>query len=380
MSDALAHFTRNLLSYGRETHRIVEAADAHPGDATLNAYAAASILFAMTPAAREGAAPYLDRARAAAVGEDERLLVAAVAAWRRGDLPAAIDRHRARLRLRPDDRAAAKICQLHHLDRGDFEGMVETIALSRDHHPDDPYVLGQLAFALEEAGRVDEAEPIASRALALGRAAGIDDPWSVHAAMHVHHRRGRLAESIALVEAHAELWDRCGAFMAIHAWWHAAVAALELGRADEALALYDARLTEVDPACVQSLVARISLLARLRLAGQAVGNRWAPLVPALRERAADGINGFLDVHFVYGLALAGEAEAARDAAARLEGLSSRAAEALILEAAGDAAAAARRLATLAPSLAQLGGSHEQRELYHLVAQRGDESQGWPAAA
>lgn len=366
MIDALTVFTRNLLSYGKGTHAILAAADAAPQDAILNTYAAAAAMFGMTPAGRAAAFPYLVRARLTARSQEERLLLNAMSAWQSGDEVEAASLHRERLRIRPDDLAALKICQLHYINLGDFDAMSVMLREMMPLHGDNHYVLGQLAFALEETGHTQEAREMAFRAVAAAQTAGEDDPWSIHALMHAHHRAGELRDSIALVRRHEPLWTRSGTFMGVHAWWHAAIAKLDLDEADSALQVYDERLAPVDANCVQSLVARISLLARLRLRGVDTGARWAPLVDTLIERADDRVNGFLHVHYIYGLALAGRVKLARKAAQQFEGLASQAALALIADVEGDVADAARRLDAIATSLYRLGGSHEQRELYELV--------------
>jgi tetratricopeptide (TPR) repeat protein len=366
MVDALTVFTRNLLSYGKDTRAILVAAGAAPENAIINTYAAAAAMFGMTPEGREAATPYLVQARSTAESEDERLLLAAISAWQRGDEAGAASLHRERLRLRPDDLAALKICQLHYIDLGDFDAMLATLRELVPYHGDNHYFLGQLAFALEETGHAQAARDTALRAVAAAQTAGEDDPWSIHALMHAHHRAGELRDSIALVRRHEALWTRSGTFMGVHAWWHAAIAELDLDEVKSAVEVYDERLAHVDPNCVQSLVARVSLLARLRLRGVDTGDRWTPLLETLIKRANDGVNGFLHVHYVYGLALAGRNELARNAALRFRGLASQAALALIGDAEGDAAATASGLMAIAGSLCRLGGSHEQRELYELV--------------
>jgi len=366
MSDAAAKFTSDLLSYAPGIHDVVAAADAVPDDATLNAYASAATLFAMTPASYPLAAVYLHRALVAAKTAEDALLAQAIQAWHAGNLNQAITLFRQRIAMRPDDLASSKICQLLHLDLGDFDGMVATVRSTLPHHRENHFVLGQLAFALEEAGHSEEARPIAIQAAAMAERSGADDPWSLHACMHVQHRTGSLSQSIAMVRQFEPLWDRCGSFMRLHAWWHAAIAALDLEQPAVAMALYDDRLADADPDCVQSLVARVSLLARLRLRGTDVGDRWAPLRHALQERVGDGINGFLDVHYAYGLALAGQGEKANRAADRLDDLSARTAKALIAHAEGRSDEATAALAILKPQLQRLGGSHEQRQLYELV--------------
>ncbi|WP_288485442.1 hypothetical protein [uncultured Novosphingobium sp.] len=366
MHDPIARFTRNLLCYGQDIHAVADAAEAAPRDAQLNAFAAATALFGMTPASHEAADPYLDRAQSAATGRAERALVDAVQAWRANDRPAAIVHFRRRLELRPDDLATSKLCQLLHLDLGDFAGMVDTIETILPHHRGNHYVIGQLAFALEEAGEPQRAADFARRAVDQAQAADADDPWSIHALLHVHHRRGERAAIIALVRRHAPLWERCGTFMALHAWWHAALAMLDLDDLDGALAVYDAHIGPSDPACVQSLVARVSLLERLRLRGVDVRDRWPALETGLGQRAADGINGFLDVHYAYGLARTGAVAEARAAIEGLDGLAAAAARALVDHASGNHDAAACALAALRPLLVRLGGSREQRQLYELI--------------
>src|SRR5690606_26364555 len=59
------------------------------------------------------------------------------------------------------------------------------------------YVLGMYAFALEEAGALDEAERAAKDALALAP----DDAWGAHALAHVHATRGDTRAGLALFEA-----------------------------------------------------------------------------------------------------------------------------------------------------------------------------------
>ena len=355
-----ASFTHALLSCGRDIHAVARAAEDRPGDCTLNAYAAAAELFSMKSEGRESATPFIHRARASARTDDDRLLVAAIAAWADGQLDRAIALHRARLARCPDDLAAARICQLHHIDQGDSEGLLETVRLIAPAHPDNHYVLGQLAFALEQTGDLDRAEPIANRALSLVNA---DDPWTYHAVAHLLYSRGEVAASVALIESQSELWERSNAFMFAHAWWHAAISQLDDDQPDRALRIYDDRITRACPNCVQSLVAAISLLARLELAGVDVGGRWQQLAPRVAARVHDRINGFLDLHYLYALARAGYL---RQAQALANALGLEGARGLLAHASGRHGEAAERMACAGSSLTRLGGSHEQRDLYTLI--------------
>jgi tetratricopeptide (TPR) repeat protein len=364
MSDPVAVFTRELLRYGRDIHAIESAAEAMPHDATVNAYAAAAALFAQTGDSAAKAAPFLVRARAVARERDDLDLVRAVAAWARGDLAEAIAVHGERLRRRPDDLAAARIRQLHQLDSGDSDGLLETVRLTLAADPQNHFLLGQLAFALEQVGDIEGSEAAARRAL---DSAADDDPWTHHAMAHALYARGDVEGGIAWIERHADLWERSNAFMHTHAWWHAAISHLDAERDASALAVYDERLRAACPNCVQSLVAAVSLLARLALRGADIRSRLADLADRLAGHAADRVNGFLDLHYLYGLALSGRDS---EVAAMLADLSGTPADpggrGLAAHAQGQFADAARWLESAAPGLHHLGGSHEQRDLYELV--------------
>lgn len=364
MHPAVRAFEQNLLSYGQSISDVKAAADSAPDEAALNAYAASAEMFAMTGDAPAKAAGYIARAKAAAHSPDDRLLVRATAAWVGGDLPSAIALHRERLKMRPDDLAAAKICQLHHLDMGDATGLLETVGLVYAANPENHYVLGQLAFALEQSGDLSGSEAAARHA--LERAKG-DDPWSHHALAHALYSQGRIDEAIAWIEAQAELWARSSSFMQTHAWWHAAISHLDADRTEAALQIYDERLLEACPNCVQSLINAVSLLARLMLRGIDVGERWDTVADRLVERADDRVNDFLDLHYLYGLALAGRH---RHSAMMLGALAdspvSAGAYGLIAHANGRHVEAAEFLHDARTKFQGVGGSSEQRDLFELV--------------
>lgn len=360
MSDALSHFTHQFLSYGQDMHAIEDAADRAPSDPALNTWAAAASLFGQTPDGIEKARPYLARAQANGGGT----LTDAIAAWARGDQHGAVERLDAHLEVTPHDLAAGRLAQILLLDRGDTAGMLAVTQRLTRHHPNNHYVLGQHAFALEQAGRLDCAEAAARKAVARADA---PDPWSHHAMAHVLHTRGKVREGVDWITRHDTLWDRSNAFMQVHAWWHAALHHIDDDDLAAALRIYDDRIAAACSTCVQGLVASVSLLARLKLRGLDVDARLRALGDRLAERVHDRANGFLDLHYLYGLALAGRDE---DAATMLAALAWTAAGAgargLHAHADGRAVEAAEWLGLAAPTFHELGGSHEQRDLYELV--------------
>jgi hypothetical protein len=97
--------------------------------------------------------------------------------------------------------------------------------------------------------------------------------------------------------------------MVTHNWWHQALFALELDRADEVLALYDRQVWGVAKEYSQDQINAVSLLARLELAGSDVGPRWQELGGFLAQRTADHVLPFLNLQYLLGLARAGRPEA-----------------------------------------------------------------------
>ena len=144
----------------------------------------------------------------------------------------------------------------------------------------------------------------------------------------------------------------------------------------------------------------VSLLARLELRGVDVGGRWAEIATYLTPRLHEHYSAFHDVHYLYGLARAGETSAVTEMLASLEDRAERAkpferetwadctvplahglaAHARAIQTKGDHAEAARLLGQAMPHLRTLGGSIAQRALFgglHLDALT---RSGWNDAA
>ena len=115
--------------------------------------------------------------------------------------------------------------------------------------------------------------PAARCALAMQPA----EPWAQHALAHVMLTDGRLAEGAAFLQQASGQWTGLTSFMRGHNWWHLALFRIELGDDAAALRLYDEQVWGLDKSYSQDQVDAVSLLARLELAGVAVGERWDEL-------------------------------------------------------------------------------------------------------
>ncbi len=372
-------FVQGFLAYETRAGEIIGAADADADCALANAYAAMAWLFLESPEGAVRARPYLARAEAAAAQATarERMTVAAARAWADGDIPLAVALGEDAASRFPRDLAMAKIAQYHCFNRGDAPGMLRLAAAVLPANDDLAYAHGMIAFAFEQCHLLADAEHAAHAAIRRQR----KEPWAHHALAHVLLTQGRNDEGRAFLDEMKETWTGLNSFMLTHNWWHLSLVMIEQGEAARVLDHYATHIWGVWKEYSQDQIGAVSLLARLELAGVDVGDRWQDLADHLAPRIAEHVQPFLDLHYLFGLARAGR----REAAAMLESLRGFAAtapdfvrpawlevalpvgEGLLAHASGEYAACARALLPALPRLAEIGGSHAQRDLFEQIA-------------
>lgn len=383
----LDEFDASFLRYGKTAGAVLDAVRRQPGQVLANAKAAALQLFMQTGDAAAKAAPYL-AAGAAHLGQAqprERLWLAAVQAWARGDTPDAIALHEEIVQRFPRDLAAMKLGQTHLFHIGDAAGMLRLAEATQTENAENPFQHGMLAFALEECHHLDAAEAAARQAIAMRRA----EPWAHHALAHVMEAQGRVAEGFETLAGLSDCWAECNSFMLTHNWWHTALFAIDNDRPEEALRLYDERVWGVWKEYSQDQVNAVALLARLEFVGLEAGPRWQDLAPYLEGRLHEHVDPFLDLHYLYGLARAGyDASAHEMLTSMAEYSHERPQEPAWREVAlpvgrgmvaygrGDWAEAFRHLGAGLAGLERIGGSHAQRDLFHWLWLEA----GWRAGA
>lgn len=333
----------------------------------------------MTAVASEALAAARRSAAVRPVSRREGHYVEALAEWLGGRPSGAVARMDAVLAREPHDALALKIGHAIRFVLGDARGMRTALeAVLPAYGPDHPahgYVLGCHAFALEEAGEYGLAEARGRAGLEIAP----DDAWGLHAVAHVHDMRGDAAAGLDWLDGREEAWAHCNNFR-YHVWWHRALMLLDLGRAEEALSVYDAEVRAERTDDYRDLSNAASLLMRLELDGVAVGGRWEELADLSERRSDDGCLVFADLHYM--LALAGGrredaaatllARLARDAAGddetalRMARPGLPAAEGLAAFGAGHHATAFDRLLDARPAMQRAGGSHAQRDVFERV--------------
>ena len=373
---AIDAFVGGFIACESSAAEVLSAAD--DGTPLVQAFCAALHMFSESSDGAPGARPFIERARAAAarVTPRERRFIAAIGAWINGDVEGAIALHHEQAREHPRDLASVKLGQYHCFNTGDFPGLLRLAQTVLPATADVAQAHGMAAFGYEQCHRLREAEASARRAIALRR----KEPWAHHALGHVMLTEGRLTEGLDFMRGVSDTWSGLNSFMVTHNWWHVALFLIDLGRDDEALAVYDDHVWGVARDYTQDQIGAVSLLARLELSGIDVGARWDDVATHLTSRLDDHVLPFLDLQYLYGLARAGRAEAdvllrnietfAATAPAQTRAAWQQvcvpAAHGLRAHARGDFDGAIESLGTALPRMIEIGGSHAQRDLFEQV--------------
>ena len=371
-------FIEGYLAYERRAERILAAADAEPGSCLANVYSGLLWMLLEAPAGARRAARYLSAAERAAPNATrrEQLNTAMLRCWVDDDLKRTLRICDQITDEFPRDLVIVKTHQYLEFNRGNSTEMLRVALKVAKANADVPYVHGMAAFAYEQCHLLDEAEAESRAALDMRR----KEPWAQHALAHVLLTRGRIDEGARFLEQTADTWTDLNSFMVTHLWWHLALFYLSQGRERGALELYDRYCWGVAKDYSQDQIGAVSLLARLEIAGVDVGSRWQDLADHLAARAHDTVLPFLTLQYLYGLARAGrpEADVLLESVRRRAGAApsfSRetwrdvalpGCEGLYAYARGDYAAAWRHLASCVPRMAEVGGSHAQRDLFEQI--------------
>jgi hypothetical protein len=375
---AIDDFTGGFLGYETRAVGILKAAQADPESCLANLYAGALILLTETPDDAANAQIFLERAAHTAplATAREQGLLRFVELWRRDEIPAALTLAEELAAETPRDLVLLKLHHYLAFNQGDAARMLRLALAAVPAAADLPQLHGMLAFAYEECHLIGEAEAAAETALRLTR----KEPWAQHALAHIALSRGTIDQGSAFLDDMQDSWAGLNSFMLGHLWWHQALFGLSQGRFAPVLDIYDRVCCGIDKSYSQDQIGAVSLLARIELAGIEVGSRWQDLAAWLETRAEDTVQPFLSLHYLYGLARAGRPEAERLLAAirrraqtapdfirpTWRDVALPAAEALVdhVERRWDAAASG--LDRALPRLAEIGGSHAQRDLFLLI--------------
>jgi tetratricopeptide (TPR) repeat protein len=342
-----------------------------PGLAMAHAGAAACLFLEERFAEAKAASETARAAATQGLSARERSYVEAVTLWTAGKVPDAERLMREHLTAYPRDIAIAQRLYFVHFWLGKFPEMLQTTTGLMKTLGDTSYMAGMHAFALEEAGRCEDAVDLAQAALARNPS----DAWSIHALAHALFESGEFETGLGQLPAIIEPVQGLNWFQN-HLWWHVALMHLARGEYDQVSAL-SRDLFEREPSTIAGdLHDSISLLWRLELAGKPVGDRWKPFGTIARERINRAGLPFHVAHVAMALAGSGDVasmekqtaflreRAPKDPAGLLGAVVLPLCEGIHAFAAGEYATTIAKIEPLRPRIVSLGGSRAQRDVFH----------------
>jgi tetratricopeptide (TPR) repeat protein len=372
--DALARYdcaVEALLGWDtRALERFRAARAADPGLALAHAGEAVCLFLDERFAeAREAAAAA--RAAVGAHTERERSHVGALALLVEGKTRDAEAAMRAHLADHPRDLVVFQRLYFVWFWQGKFPEMLDLSSVLARHHPGSSFMQGLHAFALEEAGRCDEAVRIAQAAVTKNPL----DAWSIHAFAHAVYEMAAFDTGVMRLPAAIQPCTNLNWFKN-HLVWHLVL--MHLGRGDVARASGMGRdAFERAPSSIAGdLHDSISLLWRLGLVGHDVGDRWRPFAAIAAQRLDRQALLFHAAHLAMALAGGGDWTTADKQLAMLrerapKDRSGLTGEVLVPLVEGIHAFARReyravieRIEPLRPRIVGLGGSRAQRDVFH----------------
>ncbi len=379
-AEALAHaetaLWRMVSFFDTPVADIDAAAAADPAWAWPHLMRGAFLLTLTEPPLHADAVAALDaaQARARTLTPREQAHLGAARRCADGDWAGASAAWGAIAEAHPRDLYALQWAHLFDLHRGDSNALRErprrALGAWSSDDPLRPYLLGMLAFGLEESQHYDEAEAAGREAAEAAKV-----PWATHAVAHVMEMQGRTAEGVAWLREREADWAEGNGF-SVHHWWHLGLFLLESMETDDALALYDTRLCSTQAPLTLQRLDGASLLWRLRLLDVDVGTRWHDAAIGWDFNPSQaGHSVFNDMHAL--LVLLGQRRHA-DAKAWIDAVQASAARAsggsplhdiapalmhgLLALDEGRFVQALRLLGPLRAQLHRIGGSHAQRDL------------------
>lgn len=301
-TEAAAHYEQAVTAFnlyrGDPMAALERATAAAPGFAMAHLLKAHLLAVATEPAAASAARELLQAVAELPMNERERSHRAAIELILRGEWSAAalaLDHHHTR---HPFDIVALQVGHLCDFFRANARSLRDRIARTLPHWsadmPGHSIVLGMYAFGLEEAGQYAQAEDTGRSALDAQPL----DCWAHHAVAHVMEMQARHQDGIGWMIAREPFWSGDDNFFQVHNWWHRALCHLELGQADQALALFDGPIRSGRSAVAVDMIDASALLWRLSMSGVEVGDRWDELATAWDAHADGALYPFNDWHAV----------------------------------------------------------------------------------
>jgi tetratricopeptide (TPR) repeat protein len=318
---AVEHFERALASLfrndGNALAEIERAIGRDPAFAAGHCLRAAALVLSGADASGGLAASVAAIERNPNASERERRHAAAAGHWLENDVAHAAQLYGELLVDYPRDRLALLVVNALDFRLGRRELLRDRVAAVLPHwdagDPEYGYLLGMLAFGLEETGNYDRALAAAEKSLQLIP----DNVAAIHVIAHVLEMRGPPEKGVAWLQGTQPIWIGNAGFR-VHLAWHLALFQLDADTATDALSTYDDLIAPQLDGGNNGLVDASALLWRLQLRGVGSQRRWHGVAELWMRQPAIGNRAFELVHAVMALAASKRHASVRRLARRLK--------------------------------------------------------------
>lgn len=309
--------------------------------------------------------------------------VDALEKWCQSDMYGAAESWEEVLLLDPLDTMALKFAHDAYFYLGHCRQIRDSIARVlpkwKPPSPSYSFLLGMYSFGLEECGDYEKAEEMATRALE----GSSSDVWAIHTMAHIFEMKGQVDQGLEFLTARLEDWRKAD-FLACHLFWHMCLFHLENQDAEEVFNIWEKELSvRVKSGMPLDLVDCCSLLMRLEMEGFTLESAWKDLLELWRPQIRNHTLGFNDTHIAMAAIRVGDQAALQELfdslpEEQIASLPRLNQKRLIFDLAfpvcraiqcfveDDYDAAVALLRPIRYDLYLLGGSHAQRDVYHLI--------------
>ena len=371
---ALEHYdrgARGLLGWEATAREEFEHAILEDPRLALAHAGAAVCLFLEERFAEARTAAEAARAVAADATPRERSHVEAIALLVAGKPPDAERAMREHLASFPRDLTILQRLYFVWFWQGRFPEMLDFTSAIAGSYAGAPFFGGLHAFALEEANRCDEAARVAEAALARDPR----DAWGVHALAHALYESAVFDTGIARLPPATH---RCTGlnWFHNHLVWHLALMHFAKCEFERASAIGRAAFERTPSSIAGDLHDSISLLWRLTLVGEDVGDRWRPFVDIAGQRLDRQGLHFHAAHLAMALAGGGDWTTAERQLGMLRERAPKDRTGLVGDvliplveglhgfASGDWMRTIERIEPVRGRIVEMGGSRAQRDVFH----------------
>lgn len=307
------YFSQQLVHYGKEMDKIIEAVKQYPEEVILHLYTTIFYLYGQTAATQEMARQHLrcaflllDQANAREVS-----LYEAAHAWYHQHFAEALKHFERHCYKWPKDLTTLKMTEFLFYCKGQKYEAKRFARLTNYCYPSHQHNSAFLAihsFALELMEKYEESLQVVQQSLDLNE----ENPWAHHTLSHLYIHQGLIDEGIDLLEHYAQIWKEFNTLIESHNRWLLALFYLENLDFGKVHDLYRQTQWTQSPLIGEEMDTA-ALLWRLDLEGQDHTELWKQLALSIGDHANFSSIPFLSTQLCYALKRGQREEALQEA-------------------------------------------------------------------